>query len=54
LAPACTNATSCAAICIVPPETPHKFGNIVNIGDGQLQQVDIHKNKRFIHRLARR
>lgn len=32
-------------IIVVPPETPHKF---VNIGEGQLRQVDIHASTRFI------
>ena len=32
-------------IIVVPPETPHKF---VNIGAGQLKQVDIHASPRFI------
>jgi mannose-6-phosphate isomerase-like protein (cupin superfamily) len=32
-------------VIIVPAEVPHKF---MNLSDGQLKQIDIHVNKRFI------
>ena len=32
-------------LIIVPANVPHKF---MNLGDGQLRQIDIHVNKEFI------